>query len=177
MGPSLDVRGGHVVRFEDGTYLTTAHLRPHLVDSDKLVDLGECEAMLLTPARRLKGKSSLRESLGTDPLDLDVGEHNPEHPAEQYALGLLREDHLEPEQLEILAYMLPGTSSVPKRFGVVEDALVVRRLCSWWSCGLEAIDNGLSNGNEGICKVCETGCPGSRVHFRGGQCECSGEGP
>ena len=122
VGPSLDVRGGHVVRFEDGTYLTTAHLRPHLVDSDKLVDLGKYEAMLLTPARRMKGKSSLKESLDMDPLDLDVGEHNPEHPAEQYALGLLREDHLEPEQLEILAYTLPGSSAIPRRLGVVEDA-------------------------------------------------------
>ena len=129
VGPSLDVRGGHVVRFEDGTYLTTAHLRPHLVDSDKLVNLGKYEAMLLTPARRMKGKSSLKEPVDIDPLDLDVDDHNPEHPAEQYALGLLKEDRLEPEQLEILAYMLPGTSAIPKRFGVVEDAQKI------WSSG------------------------------------------
>ena len=60
---------------------------------------------------------------------MDVGEHDPEHPAEQYALGQLREGRLEPEQLEILAYLLPGTSSIPKRFGVVEDAQKV------WSSG------------------------------------------
>ena len=129
VGPSLDVRGGHVVRFEDGTYLTTAHLRPHLVDSDKLVDLGKYEAMLLTPAKRVKSKSTLTEVADSDPLDVDTGDHNPEHPAEQYALGLLGEDHLEPEQLEVLAYMLPGTSAIPKRFGVVEDAQKI------WSSG------------------------------------------
>ena len=129
VGPSLDVRGGHVVRFEDGSFLTTAHLRPHLVDSDRLIDLGKYEAMLSTPSRRVKGKTPLEEAVETDILDVDVGEHDPEHPAEQYALGLLREDHLEPEQLEILAYLLPGTSSIPKRFGVVEDAQKV------WSSG------------------------------------------
>ena len=122
VGPSLDVRGGHVVRFEDGSFLTTAHLRPHLVDSDKLIDLGKYEAMVLTPSKRVKGKTTLEEASEVDLLDVDVGDHDPEHPAEQYALGLLREGHLEPEQLEILAYLLPGTSPIPKRLGVVEDA-------------------------------------------------------
>ena len=122
VGPSLDVRGGHVVRFEDGSFLMTAHLTPHLVDSDKLVDLGKYEAMVLTPSKRVKGKTSLEEAADVDFLDVDVGEHDPEHTAEQYALGLLREDRLEPEQLEILAHLLPGTSSIPRRFGVVEDA-------------------------------------------------------
>ena len=63
VGPSLDVRGGHVVRFDDGSFLTTAHLRPHLVDSDKLIDLGKYEAMVLTPSRRVKGKTPLEETV------------------------------------------------------------------------------------------------------------------
>ena len=129
VGPSLDVRGGHVVLFEDGSFLTSAHLRPHLVDSDKIVDLGKCEALVMTPARRLKNKMSLEERVEFDPLDVDVGDHDPEHPAEQYALGLLREERLEPEQVEVLAYMLPGTSLIPKRFGVVEEAQKI------WSSG------------------------------------------
>ena len=104
VGPSLDVRGGHVVRFEDGSFLTTAHLRPHLVDSDKLIDLGKYEAMVLTPSKRVKGKTTLEEASEVDLFDVDVGNHDPEHPAEQYALGLLREGRIEPEQLEILAY-------------------------------------------------------------------------
>ena len=129
VGPSLDARGGHVVLFEDGSFLTSAHLRPHLVDSDKIVDLGKYEALVMTPALRLKNKMSLEERVEFDPLDVDVGDHDPEHPAEQYALGLLREDHLEPEQVEVLAYMLPGTSLIPKRFGVVEEAQKI------WSSG------------------------------------------
>ena len=129
VGPSLDVRGGHVVLFEDGSFLTSAHLRPHLVDSDKMVDLGKYEALVMTPARRLRSKMSLEERVEFDPLDVDVGDHDPDHPAEQYALGLLREEHLEPEQVEVLAHMLPGTSLIPKRFGVVEEAQKI------WSSG------------------------------------------
>ena len=129
VGPSLDVRGGHVVLFEDGSFLTSAHLRPHLVDSDKIVDLGKYEALVMTPAQRLRGKMSLEERVEFDPLDVDVGDHDPEHPAEQYALGLLREERLEPEQVEVLAYMLPGTSLIPKWFGVVEEAQKI------WSSG------------------------------------------
>ena len=129
VGPSLDVRGGHVVMFEDGSFLTSAHLRPHLIDSDKLVDLGKYEALVMTPARRLRSKASLEERIDLDALDVDVGEHDPQHPAEQYALSLLREHHLEPEQLEVLAYMLHGTALIPKRFGVVEEAQKI------WSSG------------------------------------------
>ena len=78
VGPSLDVRGGHVVLFEDGSFLTSAHLRPHLVDSDKIVDLGKYEALVMTPARRLRSKMSLEERVEFDPLDADVGDHDPE---------------------------------------------------------------------------------------------------
>ena len=118
VGPSLDVRGGHVVRFEDGQFMTSAHLRPHLVDSDKLVDLGKYEAIVFPPTRRVRAKSSQEGAADADPMDVDVGEHDPKHAAEQYALGLLKEDSLEPDQLEMLAYLLPATTAVPRRFGL-----------------------------------------------------------
>ena len=124
VGPSLDVRGGHVVRFEDGQFMTSAHLRPHLVDSDKLVDLGNYEAIVLPPTRRIRTKSSLEVAGDADPMDMDVGEHDPEHAAEQYALGLLKEEHLEPDQLEMLAYLLPASTVTPKRFGTVDGQKV-----------------------------------------------------
>ena len=124
VGPSLDVRGGHVVRFEDGQFMTSAHLRPHLVDSDKLVDLGNYEAIVLPPTRRIRTKSSLEVAGDADPMDMDVGEHDPEHAAEQYALGLLKEEHLEPDQLEMLAHLLPASTVTPKRFGTVDGQKV-----------------------------------------------------
>ena len=117
VGPSLDVRGGHVVRFEDGQFMTSAHLRPHLVDSDNLVDLGKYEAIVVPPTRRVREKSSMEGAAGADPMDIDVGEHDPEHAAEQYAFGLLKEERLEPDQLEMLTYLLPATTAAPRRFG------------------------------------------------------------
>ena len=124
VGPSLDVRGGHVVRFDDGQFMTSAHLRPHLVDSDNLVDLGKYAAIVVPPTRRVRQKSSMEEVAGADPLDVDIGEHDPEHAAEQYALGLLREERLEPDQLEMLAYLLPATTVAPKRFGAQDGQKV-----------------------------------------------------
>ncbi|OLQ10709.1 Retrovirus-related Pol polyprotein from transposon TNT 1-94 [Symbiodinium microadriaticum] len=39
VGPAQDIPRGSVVRLDDGGYVTSVHLRPHLVDTDQLVDL------------------------------------------------------------------------------------------------------------------------------------------
>ncbi|CAE7801443.1 unnamed protein product [Symbiodinium sp. CCMP2592] len=116
MGPSLDVQGGHVVRFEDGTYTTTKHVRPGLIDSDRIVDLGMYEAVIPVPARRYRRKTTLDEE-PVDPEEEMVGPYDPNHPAEHYAMGLLDEDVLVPDQLETLVHLLPTTAPVPRRFG------------------------------------------------------------
>ena len=116
MGPSLDVQGGHVVRFEDGTYTTTRHVRSGLIDSDKLVDLGQYEAVIPVPAKRYRRKTTIEDE-PEDPEEEVVGPYDPNHPAEHYAIGLLDEDVLTPDQLETLVHLLPTTSPVPRRFG------------------------------------------------------------
>ena len=44
VAPSEDVRHGHVVRFADGTFVTSLHLKNNLVDADELVDLSDLES-------------------------------------------------------------------------------------------------------------------------------------
>ena len=117
VGPSLDVRGGHVVLLENGAYMTSTHLRPYLVEPDKVVELDEYELLLPMPTRRLRTKAGARD---LDPAAVP-GEpslkYDPEHPAEQYAMRLLSEELLTPDQCEVLALMLPSTTAVPSRFG------------------------------------------------------------
>ncbi|CAE7828798.1 RE1 [Symbiodinium sp. CCMP2592] len=129
VGPSLEVRGGHLIRFEDGSYMTSTHLRPHLVETDKIVDLDEYEVMLPMPTRRLKGKvgaTDLDQNSEHEVLHL---KYDPEHPAEQYAMRLLEEEILTADQLENLARMLPSTAPTPKRFGPQRDTQKV------WTAG------------------------------------------
>ncbi|CAE7607413.1 GIP, partial [Symbiodinium sp. CCMP2592] len=92
VGPSLDVRGGHLIRFENGAYMTSTHLRPHLVEPDKIVDLEEYEVLLPAPTRRLKGKTGavVKEDESGDAEESFP--HDPDHPAECYALRLLEEE-------------------------------------------------------------------------------------
>ncbi|CAE7207099.1 RE1 [Symbiodinium natans] len=128
VGPSVDVRGGHVVRCDDGTYLTSQHLRPNLVDSDKLGGKPEFEAIVTEPVRRVVGKR--KPNTMEEPQEEDV-EHlvDPGHPAEEYARVLLEEEFLEKDQVEVLAGLLPMKTDAPKRFGETgEDG-------GWWSSG------------------------------------------
>ena len=60
VGWSEDVVNGHVVRLDSGGYITTAHVRPFLVDSDQLVAMEPCEAHVPVPERRVRGKTTLR---------------------------------------------------------------------------------------------------------------------
>ena len=117
VGPSLEVRGGHLIRFEDGAYMTSTHLRPHLVDPDKIVDLDEYEVLLPMPTRRLSEKAGARDVEADGDHEVLHLKYDPEHPAEQYAARLLEEEILTADQLENLSLMLPSTAPMPKRFG------------------------------------------------------------
>ncbi|CAE7746100.1 RE1 [Symbiodinium necroappetens] len=98
VGPSLDVRGGHVVLLEN-------------------VELDEYELLLPMPTRRLRTKAGARDlDPATVPGELSL-KYDPEHPAEQYAMRLLSEELLTPDQCEVLALMLPSTTAAPSRFG------------------------------------------------------------
>ena len=114
VGPSLEVNGGHMIRFENGAYMTSTHLRPHLVEPDTIVDLEEYEVLLPVPTRRLKHKAGGHDDSGDTEHEAISLEYDPEHPAGQYAMRLLEEeDNLTPDQLENLARMLPSTAPTP----------------------------------------------------------------
>ncbi|CAE7494560.1 GIP, partial [Symbiodinium necroappetens] len=87
VGYSNDVKGGRVVRHEDGSYTTSVHIKPYLVDSDDLVQLGPHEVELPLPERRTRGKTTLAKAL-VDPNNdidnlaksfLDNNQFQPEH--------------------------------------------------------------------------------------------------
>ena len=115
VGPSLEVRGSHVIRFDNGAFMTSTHLRPYLVDSDQIVDLEEYEVRLPNPERRLRAKTGA-PAVENDYQEVDTP-IDPDHPAELYAKDLLEEEILYAEQMETLAMMLPTTTATPKRFG------------------------------------------------------------
>ena len=67
VGWSEDVVNGHVVKLDSGGYITTAHVRPFLVDSDQLVAMEPYEAHLPVPERRVRGKTTLRPMTAVTP--------------------------------------------------------------------------------------------------------------
>ena len=129
VGPSLEVRGGHVIRLENGAYMTSTHLRPHLLEPDKIVELDEYEVSLPMPTRRLRAKVGARDLDPVAEPEEPNFKYDPEHPAECFAMRLLEEDVLTPDQCEILALMLPSSTTTPKRFGPQGDTQKV------WSAG------------------------------------------
>ena len=60
VGPSHEVRQGHVVRFPSGRIVTSMHIRPNIEDPDTFVPLAAVEAYLPAPLRRVTGKRPLR---------------------------------------------------------------------------------------------------------------------
>ena len=68
VGPSEDVQHGHVVRFPDGTFVTSLHLKQNLVDADGLVDLVPREVEIPLPERRVRGKRRLAKLFQAHPL-------------------------------------------------------------------------------------------------------------
>ena len=63
VGWSDDVAHGKVIRLDSGGFVTTAHMRPFLVDSDELVALDPMEAHVPRPERRrLREKTALKSA-------------------------------------------------------------------------------------------------------------------
>ena len=90
VGYSGDVRGGRVVRHDDGTFTTSVHIKPYLIDSDDLVQHGPFEMEVEDPVRRVRGKSriaqmTLNPDNAVDRKARDLME------AERYSLGDLVE--------------------------------------------------------------------------------------
>ena len=56
VGYSNDVARGKVVRHSDGSYTTSVHIRPFLIDADDLVELGPHEVEVSVPERRVRGR-------------------------------------------------------------------------------------------------------------------------
>ena len=59
VGPSPELRHGHMVRFPSGRIVTSLHVRSNVVDSDELTPLDPVEASFPMPSRRVTGKRAL----------------------------------------------------------------------------------------------------------------------
>ena len=59
VGPSPELRHGHMVRFPSGRVVTSLHVRSNVVDSDELTPLEPVEASFPMPSRRISGKRAL----------------------------------------------------------------------------------------------------------------------
>ena len=59
VGPSHEVRQGHVVRFPSGKIVTSMRVRPNAEDPDAFVPLAPVEATFPAPSRRVDGKRPL----------------------------------------------------------------------------------------------------------------------
>ncbi|OLP91876.1 Copia protein [Symbiodinium microadriaticum] len=110
VGPSDDVAHGHVVKFEDNTFVTTQHMRTDLVDTDALVELEPREIELPLPERRMREKTRLALLSAEPPLNLE------EEKAEEYARTLCRNRE----------YGIPG---ILQLFALLKNIKTKRRLC------------------------------------------------
>ncbi|OLP75490.1 Copia protein [Symbiodinium microadriaticum] len=127
VGPSSDVNDGSVIFLDKRSYLTTVQMRPGLIEAEREVDLGTYEAILATPSTRLRMKTNL-PVLDDEPLQDDPGEGagqdseaDPNHPMEEYARAILREDVVLRDYIESLFAMLPMDGNKPKRFGKLSE--------------------------------------------------------
>ena len=59
VGPSHELRQGHVVRFPSGRVVTSLHLRANAEDPDRAVPLAPVEASFPVPSRRITGRRPL----------------------------------------------------------------------------------------------------------------------
>ncbi|CAE7234262.1 hypothetical protein AK812_SmicGene14430 [Symbiodinium microadriaticum] len=66
MGPSPDLRQGHLVRFDDGRYTTTSHFKAGVVIPEEVVAAAERGCDPLPKPRRLRSKSSPPEPYRAD---------------------------------------------------------------------------------------------------------------
>ncbi|CAE7836563.1 GIP, partial [Symbiodinium microadriaticum] len=71
VGYSNDVTRGKVVRHDDGSYTTSVHIRPYLIDTEDLVEFGPYEVEVPVRERRVRGKASVAQLLQEPISDLD----------------------------------------------------------------------------------------------------------
>ncbi|CAE7348330.1 unnamed protein product [Symbiodinium microadriaticum] len=131
MGPSADVNEGSVVMMEKGNFITTNHMWPGLIDADREAELEEYQAIISTPDRRLRRKSTLNpadyegvEAMPKSDMNDDSKEnllYDPNHPAEEFARAALKENVIIRDYVETLAGLLPHDAPKPKRFGTQEE--------------------------------------------------------
>ena len=124
VGPSSDMKDGYVVRFPDGSYVTSAHLRPYLVDPDQEVELDPVEMDLPVPRRRVREKMKL--SSLTWKLQRPLSEIELE--AEQVACRLYKERNWSAEAVQELFEVLKKTKPSGTRMSMAPDATA-------WYCG------------------------------------------
>ena len=138
VGPSSDVNGGSVVLMDKGTFITTTHMRPGLIDADEEVELEDYQAIVSLPPKRLRGKSTLdpQDHEGLQPLQAQEDgdgnqndDYDPNHPAEEYARSVLKEPVILRDYVESLVGLLPQDGPKPKRFGEKTEEEMV------WSSG------------------------------------------
>ena len=125
---------------EKGNFITTNHMRPGLIDADREVELEEYQAIISTPERRLRRKSTLNpadyegvEAMPKSDMNDDSKEnllYDPNHPEEEFARAALKENVLIRDFVETLAGLLPHDAPKPKRFGTQEEDEMM------WSSGV-----------------------------------------
>ena len=109
LGPSDDVSHGHVVKFQDNTFVTSQHLKANLVDPDAMVDLVLREVQLPLPERRARRKTRLSALAAEQPLSSE------EEEAENFARQLRRQDDHSTEAILQLFDLLKKIHATNKR--------------------------------------------------------------
>ena len=76
VGPAPDIRHGHTVRFPEGRYVSSMHLKTRVVDMDKEIKLDEVDMDLPSPSGRLRRKTASTRTT-TGPGVGGSGDHLP----------------------------------------------------------------------------------------------------
>ncbi|CAE7406162.1 GIP [Symbiodinium sp. CCMP2592] len=123
MGPAPDIRNGHTVRFPEGRYVSSMHLRTRVVDIDKELKLDEVDMDLPSPSRRLRRKSASTRvdtgpGVGGDQDNLPAEDFDPHHDppgkdADDDGRGVFGEDD---EDLEFPVDWVDGPIAVDNLF-------------------------------------------------------------
>ncbi|CAE7488319.1 RE1, partial [Symbiodinium necroappetens] len=177
MGPSADVNDGSVVMMDKGTFITTCHMRPGLVDADKEVELEDYHAIVPLPHKRLRRKSTLNpadyEGLELQPLRQEPEEaeeadlYDPNHPAEEFARAVLFEDVILRDYVETLANLLPSGGAKPKRFGEQHKDELVWSSGAYVFSGIVGVAGSTSlfpRTTKVFCEYLRTQCPEARFN-------------
>ena len=76
VGPAPDIRHGHTVRFPEGRYVSSMHLKTRVVDIDREIKLDEVDMDLPSPSGRLRRKTASTRTT-TGPGVGGSGDHLP----------------------------------------------------------------------------------------------------